>query len=239
MTDEHEVWDELAAGAALHALEPDEQQLFDLHAADCARCRTALDENSLIAAQLGTLSVGSDEDVEPPSWSSIRAGIVSSPAPVTDELAARRRDRAKLSNARRALAAAAAVVAIAGGGIAGWRLSAGGPAGPCDGVTACHVVSIHAAGGASLQLVVQGDRVTMRGSDMPAAPPAKTYVLWQEPRVGKATAVASYSGRGTATAQLPLAYRNTGAFAISEEPAGPLPAQPSDVLATEGLPEQA
>ena len=36
---EHERWDELAAGHALHALEPAEAIEFEQHRIGCARCR--------------------------------------------------------------------------------------------------------------------------------------------------------------------------------------------------------
>jgi hypothetical protein len=233
--DDHEVWEELAAGAALHALEPDEQRAFDLHLTDCARCRRALDDNQLIAAQLGALSAGSDEESAPPSWATIRAGILRA-APdetatvATDELAGRRRPRLAAAGGRRLLAAAAAVAVLAGGGVAAWRLTS--DTGACAGISDCHVVQLTAGDGARLQVVVRGESVTMHGQDMPVAPAGKTYVLWQMALVGQAVPVASYSGSGANTAHLAIPFRRTAAFAISEDPAGSLPHSPTDVLAT-------
>ena len=46
----------LAGGAALHALDPDEQEQFDLHVVDCAICSAELFEFRETAARLGAAS---------------------------------------------------------------------------------------------------------------------------------------------------------------------------------------
>src|SRR4051794_28258471 len=109
---EHDHWEQLAAGFALDALEPEERADFTAHLASCAQCRELLDEHSLVAAQLGSLA---GDDVSPPPWSAIRAGVVGEPQrPAEAEVVVLRR-RPRFAT----LAAAAAAVAVAG--------AAGGP----------------------------------------------------------------------------------------------------------------
>src|SRR4051794_41501635 len=75
-------WAELAAGYALHALEPAEEQAFIIHLADCAVCRATLDDHELVAAQLASLA--DDAEAAAPPWSRIRPvlGAPSEGAPV-------------------------------------------------------------------------------------------------------------------------------------------------------------
>jgi hypothetical protein len=203
MTD-HAKWDELAAGHALHALDPAEQAEFDAHLETCAECVAQLDDHEFVAAQLGSISHFPDTD-EAPSWESIRPSIVgerAAGATVTD-LAARRR----YTGLRRSLAAAAAVVVLAGD--AGSRTLA--------------------------SVTVRANRVTVTPTDMPAAPAGKVYVLWQLPRNGRATPVAAFAGGKGAkptTDSLRAAYSQTAAFAVSLESAGPPPPMPSNTLAS-------
>jgi hypothetical protein len=49
---DHEVFDELAVGWALHALEPEDEALFGLHLPDCARCAQTVAETSEVMAAL-------------------------------------------------------------------------------------------------------------------------------------------------------------------------------------------
>ncbi len=49
---EHAQFDELAAGYALHALEPDEERRFVRHAGQCGRCAAALADYAEVAAAL-------------------------------------------------------------------------------------------------------------------------------------------------------------------------------------------
>lgn len=232
--DEHTVWDELAAGAALHALEPDEQQLFDLHLETCTRCRRLLDEHDLVAAQLGSLSAGSDE-LRVPAWDRIAPGVLGHPA-AGDELTARRARRRKgseLTGVRRLMAAAAAVVVLAGGGVAAWRLtSSNGPASLCSGVAGCHAIVLRSdADQALVDLVVRGDTATIRPVNMEQPPHGKAYVLWQIGRSHRPWAIGSMAAGSPVTRSLVLPYSRTAAFAVSLESAGNLPAHPHHLLA--------
>jgi hypothetical protein len=49
---DHEVYDELAVGWALHALEPEDEAVFGLHLPDCARCAQTVAETSEVMAAL-------------------------------------------------------------------------------------------------------------------------------------------------------------------------------------------
>src|SRR3954451_2449167 len=75
-------WAELAAGYALHALEPAEEQAFTTHLAECAVCQATLDDHELVAAQLASLA--DDAESAAPPWSRIRPvlGPPSQSAPV-------------------------------------------------------------------------------------------------------------------------------------------------------------
>jgi hypothetical protein len=69
MTDqvpEHAVFDELAAGYVLNALEPADEQRFLRHAEQCARCQQTLEEFRMVAAALA--------ETAPPAEPSARLG---------------------------------------------------------------------------------------------------------------------------------------------------------------------
>lgn len=234
MTD-HTLWDELAAGYALHGLSPEEQVTFAEHLETCDRCTASVNDHELVAAQLGSISHYRDDD-RPPSWASMRDAIVGPREPVAagDELAGRRQRRYDLS--RRSLAAAAAAAVIAGGGVAAWQLttSAGSSCSASDG---CHVIELDAAGGKpAASLEVRGDTVTMDAAKMPVAPVGSVYVLWQQPSDGQATPIKEFSaaaGASTVTASLSVPYSDTQGFAVSLETAtGAPPATPSNSLAS-------
>jgi anti-sigma-K factor RskA len=234
MTD-HEHWDELAAGYVLHGLPPDEQASFVNHLETCARCEESVKEHELVAAQLGTISHYSEPDGAP-SWESMRDAIIGSkpvplPAEVTDLSAHRRR----YTVSRRVLAAAAAVVVVAGGGVATWRIATGGSS--CSASSGCHEINLDAAGGKKLaSVMVQNNTVTVTPTNMPAAPSGKVYVLWQQPRNGRATPLSEFKaapGSAAPTGDLGAPYSDTAAFAVSlESAAGGPPATPSNTLAS-------
>src|SRR4051812_16508365 len=128
---DHDHWEQLAAGFALDALEPEESADFAAHLASCAQCQELVDEHALVAAQLGSLA---GDDVSPPPWSAIRAGVVgeSQRTSEADVVVLRRRPRFAT------LAAAAAAVAVAGGAVATWQLTRdGNGTQPLASVAAC------------------------------------------------------------------------------------------------------
>ncbi|GLZ52852.1 zf-HC2 domain-containing protein [Actinomycetospora sp. NBRC 106378] len=89
-------------------------------------------------------------------------------------------------------------------------------------------------GGAVLAVVLDdaaGPRVVP--VDVPELGPGRTFVLWRVAG-GTATAVGTFDGAGsfTSTGARPDAGLAQGAYAVSAEPAGPVPARPSSVVAS-------
>lgn len=232
MTD-HEQWDELAAGYALHGLAPDEEVAFVDHLETCSVCAASLKEHELVAAQLGSISHFQDID-QAPSWESMRDVILGArpePSAVADLSAHRRR----YNISRRVLAVAAAVAIVAGGGIVTWRLANGGSP-SCSASAGCHRIQLDAGGRTLAAVVVHNDSVTVTPTNMPAAPTGKIYVLWQVPSTGRPTPIGEFtagSGAPVATSRLSAPYSDTSAFAVSlEQAAGAPPTTPSDTLAS-------
>ena len=230
----HDQWDELAAGYALHALEPDEELRFTEHLAGCAECAASLRDHDLVAAQLGSLA-HSDEDVPAPGWNTLRGSIVGTAAPVS--LEDHRRTRARRQPWL--LGAAAAAVLIAGAGVAVWQTQgtsttpAARAISACEHRTGCSVIRLHASSGAEPGAVlVSGDRVTMVPLAMQAPPAGKQYVLWQVLRSGAPTPINGFrSASDTSSAPLVMSYADTAAFAVSLETTTWPPSQPSKLLA--------
>jgi anti-sigma-K factor RskA len=229
----HEHWDELAAGYALHALEPDEEQELRVHLRSCDRCRSTLDEHRLVAAQLGALA--EDSDVRPPSWQAIRAGVVTDrPTPV---LPGQRRGRIPA----RLLAAAAAVVVLGAGGVLGWRISDSHTLAPglaalerCDTSSGCVTIRLQVDGRSPAALLVQDGAARMVPTGLAQPPRDHAYALWQLPRDGRPVLVAempSVPAQVSAPVSLALPYEDTAAFAVSVEPTDVVPSKPTRVLA--------
>jgi len=142
-SDQHERFEELAAGHALGALEPEDEQVFLSHLSGCARCA----RDTLVHREsLAHLAYAAD-DAEPPAslLEGIRAGIrasgreasfpsdvsslpgapwlgtPASPGPVSLEGARRRRDAARLRRAGTWLGVAAAAALVIG--LGAWNAS--------------------------------------------------------------------------------------------------------------------
>ncbi|HTW20536.1 MAG TPA: anti-sigma factor [Mycobacteriales bacterium] len=226
MTD-HRRWEELAAGYALHALDPADEAEFEAHLETCPTCAADLSDHEYVAAQLGSISHFPDVDAAP-SWTTIRSTVVGTQAstPVGD-LAGRRR----YAVSRRVLAVAAAVVLVAGG-LTAWQVASGGSG--CSASAGCHTITLDAGKKAVASVVVRNERVTIEPTAMPPAPAGKVYVLWQLPRNGTATAIAEFSGAqgNSARTSLKSPYSDTAAFAVSLEHSGPPPVMPSNTLAS-------
>lgn len=242
----HDEWDELAAGYALHALEPDEEQRFTDHLASCAECASTLGEHELVAAQLGALSYDDEESEVAPSWSAIRAGVLGAglqgssdnrPVSLEERRHARRKQPWLLGAAAAVIAAAAAVVIV--------TQTTGGSAPPatraistCRHMTGCNVISLHTSNGAAPGVVlVSAGKATMVPLAMKPAPVGSQYVLWQLLRTGAPVAVDGFrGGNALQTAPLVMSYADTAAFAVSLEPASVPPTQPTHVIAIGNTP---
>lgn len=138
--DEHLLYEELAAGYALSALEPEEEELFVAHLSGCARCARDVEQHREVMA---SMALAADDAEPPPSLlDGIRAGVLASgratslpprveggsdlaeapdvepaPGPAQDDLAdARRRREERGRRAARwtGIAAAAALVVSLG-----------------------------------------------------------------------------------------------------------------------------
>lgn len=234
----HEPWEELAAGHALHALEPDEEATFVTHLATCERCRLILDDHELVAAHLGGLA--DDSDLQPPGWERIRAVLPQHPAP-TAGVVALDRERVR-RRPPRLLGAAAGAVLLAGAAVAAWQLSTGGSGQPtgtaaisqCQRSTSCHVVRLPEGDAKALVLAgPNGARFLPTG--LAAAGRGHVYALWQLPRDGRPVLVAVlpavHDGVAGPSTRLALPYADTAAFAISLEPANVVPSKPTRVVA--------
>ena len=231
----HERWDELAAGHALDALEPAEEAELQSHLDSCVSCRNALREHEYVAAQLAALA--DDADLTPPSWGSIRAGIVGSP-PV-EQLEPVRPLRALRPAGRRPflLAAAASVALIVAGVVAAVTMSRG-PSGreaaisACRTQTSCHVVELRHGSSERAVVLVRDGNMQLLPTDLTAPGTDHVYALWQLPRDGKPTLVGQpVPTNRDMSASLVLPYGDTAAFALSIEPAGPPATAPTTVVA--------
>lgn len=225
---EHAEFDELAAGYALDALEPDEELRFRRHAGQCGRCSAALAGYAEVAAALG----GTAPAAEPSSQLKARIlAAAASPPPARQaaDLPARSADSADSGGARRdsrppapavplhsrprtrrlKIAAAAAAVVIAGGGAWGTLAASGShsapPAAGCAAARQCSEVVLTDAAGdqVAARVIVAAGTVWLQPAGLPADDTARqVYVLWQ--LTGKHTplAVGSFDvGRG---AQAPI-----------------------------------
>ena len=224
---DHERWEELAAGHALSALEPAEEAEFSEHLAGCDHCQEVLADHTFVAAQLGTLADSSDA----PSWDRIRAGIVSErPVPSLDEARARRR-------APRWLSAAAGLVLLAGGAVVWQAAQSDSPSAQqaalssCAAEPGCRVVRL----ADKATLLVSGSGVRVLPTLLGTPPAGRVYVLWQLPRDGRPTMVASltetHDGKVGEAHLLALPYEDTAAFGLSLERSDAVPTKPSKVIA--------
>lgn len=243
MTDQtaHEEWEELAAGYALHALDPVEERRFVSHLESCPQCVAALDDYTLVAAQLGSVadagSAASEAD-EPPAWSQIRGGIVADSASASVVSL----DQVRRSRAAQLIAAAAAVVVVVG--VVSWQTAGSSGRGSSPGIAAlsaceervsCHAIRLRAPnGGNPATVIVDGGSAAVVPLSLRAAPSGKTYVLWQMPSDGSPIPVSEFrttDGKQTASTPLPTSYASTAAFAISVERANVAPKRPTKILA--------
>jgi anti-sigma-K factor RskA len=250
----HAEWDELAAGHALDALEPADEQRLAAHLADCAHCRHRLDDYALVAAQLGSLA---DEEDPAPAWPRVRpiaiadiAGAARTSICEQDRRVARpSRPTPALWRRPRLLAAAAVVLLIAAGAI-GWQAGARSGTAPaaaalraCRQQAGCQLVTLHdARTGSSANdraaIVVDAGRASLVPLKLAAVPAAHMYVLWQMPRDHSPVAITTFrlTDRQTPSTALAAKYSDTAAFAISLEPNGSALRRPTDILALGAAP---
>jgi hypothetical protein len=258
---DHTHYDELAAGYALHALDPAEELEFAGHVEDCPRCLQALADYAEVAAALAGTAPAAEPDQQlgdrilaaaaadrslsnggrrtgPPAAGGGQAG--EPPA----ALASLRQHRHRRSPRRLQLAAAAAAVLIAGGGIwAGLSGNGGTPSPPtaagCMHAPQCHEIELTDAAGhePAAKVIVTAGSVWLVPTGIPADDTARRiYVLWQISGAHVPLAVGSFDVRGhggTAIriGKLAVTYHGTLAFAVSLEHGRTIPAAPSHLVA--------
>lgn len=207
--DAHEIYDQLAVGHALSALEPEEEQAFLAHLPGCAACERALAEH---AETLAHLAYGVVADAPPPSvLEGIRAGVAASgrsgafPAPVSLEAArSRRRDRTvRWSTA--VVGAAASVVMLAALVFVNRSLQSQETTAAADAarlqstvaslvVPGARKVDLTGTGGSGVVIVDRGN-VSLVMSGLPVNDAHSVYVLWQKGRFGDVRPVGTFDIR--------------------------------------------
>jgi hypothetical protein len=257
---------ELAAGYALHALDPQEEADFLRHLPDCAECQDALAGFTEVTAALADswpdpVPAEPDHRPDPQLGERIMAAIAAGPAPgaplpgpgqdpadqpgTVTSLAEHRRRR----RLRAVVASAAAAAIVAAGAVWGGLAATGGstpsaPAAGCAQAGTCREVvltsadSRHPAG----KVVVSGTTAWFDSSGLKADNPRRQiYVLWQI--TGKHTPVAvgsfevtGHRGQPVRVGSLAVPFHSTWAFAVSIERGRLIPATPSHPVALGQVP---
>jgi anti-sigma-K factor RskA len=249
---DHTLFDELAAGYAVHALEPHDELVFLGHLRHCARCEKSLADYGEVTTAVAGVTPAAEP--RPELRSRILAAALSEgprrdgdtdreepgggqQLPPAVPLR-RHRPRRWLS----AAAAAAAAVVVAGGVWAGLGRSGGSAPAPlaaCVQAHQCTEVTLTAAHGQKTvgRLIIKNGTVWMLPSDMAADNVSRQiYVLWQITGSHTPLSVGSFDVRAGAhgpvrVGKLATPYRGTWAFAVSLEHGRSIPAQPSRPVA--------
>lgn len=254
---DHERFAELAAGHALHALEPGDEQVFLTHVAGCAACRAAVSAHT---DTLGHLAYAAAPDDLPAGiLAGIRAeigepvaAVVSEPAPVSLD-AARARRRQPLFDSKSLVAAAAAAAMVLSLGI--WNVALHREKSQGDlraqqlaaAVStlergAKHRVQLTDAKGLPVAIaVVRADDTVSLVVDglAPNNATSSTYVLWQKGRYGVVRAVGTFDVTGTGVdvvKDLPLARDVMGVvgFSVTREAGRKAPDRPGGSAVADG-----
>jgi anti-sigma-K factor RskA len=226
----HAKWDKLAAGYALHALSPDDEQEFLLHSAECDTCGETVVTDALVTEQLAGLV---PRAVPPPE---LRERVLA----VTRDTPRRPAAHARPTSWRPPawLGAAAAVLVVAlGVNLASRPTEA--PSTPAGALRACAVDD----GCRSFSLVAVGDDRTLgalvvRGTSSqlvvdglePNDVASTTYVLWQKAGRGPVLALAAFDVHEESTVvrrELRAPLDKTDWLAVSIEKGRAAPPAPS------------
>ncbi|WP_163513845.1 anti-sigma factor domain-containing protein [Fodinicola acaciae] len=220
----HQEFDELAAGYALHALDPEDETRFRDHLETCADCRRTVDDLSAVAGELAYAA----PQVDPPA--ELRDRIQR--AVVVRQLPARRRLPWLLT-------AAAVVVAVL---LGGWNVVLQQQNAADRQATAELVRQLGRPGGrlatlstpsgqAVAYVLATGGKLQVVTDDL-AANRTGSYWLWRiagaspEP-VGRF----DVTGAGLAVHKLDVPVTDAAAYAVSLEPGQARPAKPTKVIA--------
>jgi hypothetical protein len=221
---DHTHYDELAAGYALHALDPAEELEFAGHVKDCPRCLQALADYGEVAAALADTAPAAEPDQHlgdrilaaaaadrslgnggrragPPV---AVGGDSQAGKPPSGVASLHQHQHRRRSPRRLQLAAAAAAVLIAGGGIwAGLSGNGGTPPPPtvagCMRVSQCHEIELTDAAGhepAAKVIVTAGSAWLVPTGIRADDTGGHIYVLWQISGAHVPLAVGSFDVRG-------------------------------------------
>jgi hypothetical protein len=247
---EHDLWEALAVGSAMHALEPEDDARFRDHLRGCARCAAVVRES----AELVTALAAATERIDPPAGLRDRITAISRDdgarvAPVVaDEVGRRRDDRRTPSTVIRWAVAAAIVSALASSGVT-YALVHHTP-GPgraiafqCFMDSACQHIPLVGKNGAIGAVLLDGDKAYVMTPTLPRSGDGDEYVVWKGDSTGRMTAVAAFRvTSGDAVHPIDWVPDLTGvaAMAISREArSAHLPAQPSTPLGIATVPPSA
>ena len=249
MTNEdHELWEALAVGHAMRALEPADDAQFRQHVATCERCAAVLAESEEL---VGSLAFAAESSEPPPALRerilAISRDTGARTAPVVSDELGRRRLARKASPVLRWAAAAAVVSAIASTGItyAAVHRSAGGnfsaQAYQCLADATCQRMPLVSADKKTIGAVVldQGQAYIM-SRELAKSGEGDQYVVWTGDATGKMTALTAFRVTGdgvfNALGKVP-SLNGVAAMAVSREVRGPLPDRPGTTLGIAAVPQ--
>lgn len=209
----HEYYEQLAAGHALSALEPEDEQLFLAHLFGCAGCERALAEHT---DTLGHLAYDVAVEALPASvLEGIRAGVVASgragtfPAPLSLDAARTRRRDKTVRWTTAVIGAAAAVVMVAALVLVNRGLTSREHSAQTAAANLSRTVSsllvpgarkIDLAGdhGGKGAVVVNGSTLSLVIAGVPVNDQrSSVYVLWEKSRFGDVRAVGTFDVRSS------------------------------------------
>lgn len=238
----HEEWEELAAGHALDALEPEDEETFVRHLRGCDVCAESLTELRAVAAQLAA----GVEDLEPPARlrEAIVAGVRGSsrkPMPVVSSLAARRESRGhRVVGAPLVAAAAVVALLVIGSWAAGMRseldatrtaLARRDRLAEVMTDPTTRRVSMTSTGAAHGDVLVRDAEAFVVVQGLAPNDAAHTYVLWFRTPSGAMRAVQPFdvvrTGVNVLELPFPVAWQDIRAFAVSREVGRKAPETPS------------
>ena len=226
----HARWDELAAGHALSALEPEDEQELLRHLRGCDLCERTL---AGMRAVVGELAYAAEPADPPPAvLAAIREGIGAGDRPL---LVPASRPRRPVVSSRWLLTAAAGVVILA---LSLWNAVLRTDSRRKDEVIALRrqfeelladpaSSRVVLAGQGHGVAVVRGPRVMLLLQDLPVSEPGPdVYVLWARDRSGRLSAVNPFeignAGQPNLIPEMRLPGGEVVELVVSREP-GPLP----------------
>jgi anti-sigma-K factor RskA len=238
----HEEWEEIAAGHALGALEPDDEQRFEAHLRTCAECRQVIADTEEVMAELALAPA----QVSPPpelkarlmaaiheaSDDEPRMAAVSSPD--TLEIVRARRNSTREAFAahwvRFAAAASVVLLAVIAAGV--WSLGGSKTGDP-------QFVALQSTQPAAGQVVtvelLDGKAWTISTGLAANDTATSQYVLWALPVSGGPVAMAGFDvtpGHPVSPMGKIRSLSSVKGFAVSKEPGRTLPTTPTQVVAS-------